>query len=106
MPNTEEENLQEELNNAYYHALCKGDVETVQEMLQKRLVDVDEFVGLRRAIESGNLSFVQVFIRAGADVNTSFGYGDDSTALQAACIDGPSMEVIQELLKAVTNVDQ
>ncbi len=107
MPNAEGNKRPLDIHDEYYHAIYNGDVETVQAILKKRVVHVDEFRALHTAIKEGNLPLVQELIRAGADVNMSYAYeGKVISALQAACIYGPSIEVIHELLKAGADVEK
>jgi len=98
---------QETYNKEFLDAACNGDLETVQAMLKKRLVYVDDTCALYRASEAGHLRIVQELIRVGgADVNMSHAVqARGCTALHAACNYAHSTEVVQELLNAGANVD-
>jgi len=96
-----------DVHGKYLEAVYDGDFEIVRAFLKKGLVHANEFGTLHTVIKLGYPSVVQELITAGADVNVSFNYeGKVITALQAACVYGPSMEVIPELLKAGADIEK
>jgi len=101
-----------QLCRMFVDAAERGDLETVEAMMQANTVPIDcscsfwdDRTALYKASARGHVRVVQSLLAAGANANAAIYLDDGTTALHAACDHCISVEIVEALLQAGAQVD-